>query len=136
MFHPNCKRAQVQGLKESRLTIRGDDNQGLSPLRRFGQVPSYSPRSLVSQSETLCERSVQGCGMAKNNTYSPLDYHWVILSTSKAFNYFRARRDEICCAVGVQNTKMFHTPLSVDGRYNSSVNSSFRKRLATETSIF
>ena len=28
-------------------------------------------------------------------TYSPLDDRWVILTTSKAFDYFRARRDEI-----------------------------------------
>ena len=28
-------------------------------------------------------------------TYHPLDDHWVILSTSKAFEYFRARGDEI-----------------------------------------
>ena len=31
-------------------------------------------------------------------TYRPLDDHWVILSTSKAFNYFRVGRDEIRCA--------------------------------------
>ena len=33
--------------------------------------------------------------MAKHKTYRPLDDHWVILSTSNAFDYFRARRDEI-----------------------------------------
>ena len=27
--------------------------------------------------------------------YSPLDDRWIILTTSKAFHYFRARRDEI-----------------------------------------
>ena len=47
------KRAQVQGLMESRLTIRGDDDLDLTPLRRFGQVPSYSPHLLVSQSAML-----------------------------------------------------------------------------------
>ena len=52
-------RSQVQGLNESRLTIRGDEDQGLSPLRRFWQVLSYSPRRLVSQSATLHERSAQ-----------------------------------------------------------------------------
>ena len=127
MLHTHCKRAQVQGLKESRLTIKGDENQGLSPLKRFAQVPSYSPRSLVSQSAALWERYAQGCGMVKNKTFSPLDDHWVILSTSKACNYFRAQQDEICCASGVQNIWMFNTPLFVDGRFNSSVNSSFRK---------
>ena len=31
----------------------------------------------------------------KHKTYLPRDDQWVILSTSKAFDYFRARRDEI-----------------------------------------
>ena len=69
--------------------------RALSPLRRFGQVLSYSPRRLVSQSAMLEERSVQGCRRAKHKTYSPLDDQLVILSTSKAFDYFKARRDEI-----------------------------------------
>ena len=33
--------------------------------------------------------------MAKHKTYSHLDDRWVILTTSKAFHYFRARQDEI-----------------------------------------
>ena len=78
------------------------NNQGtkirtLSPLRSFGQGPSYSPNRLVSQSAMLYERSVKGCTRAKHKTYSPLDDHWVILSSSKAFDYFRTRRDEIRC---------------------------------------
>ena len=89
------KRAQVQGLKESRLTIRRDGIGALSPLRRFGQVPSYSPYRLVSQSAILKERSVQGCRRVKHKTFRLLDDHLVILSTSKAFDHFRARRDEI-----------------------------------------
>ena len=59
----------------------------LSPLRRFGQDPSYSPNRLVSQSAMLLERSVQCCRMAKHKTYIPLDEQCVILSFSKAFNY-------------------------------------------------
>ena len=38
---------------------------------------------------------VQGCRRAKYKTYGPLDDQWVILSTSKAFDNFRARWDEI-----------------------------------------
>ena len=37
MLRLNRKQAQVQGLSESRLTIRGDENQDMSPLKRFGQ---------------------------------------------------------------------------------------------------
>ena len=62
-------------------------------LGRFRQGPSYSPNRLVSQSATLKEWSVQGCKRAKHKTYSPPDYHWTTLTT-KAFHYFRARRDE------------------------------------------
>ena len=35
------------------------------------------------------------CERAKHKTYRPLDDHLVILSTSKAFDYFRAQGDEI-----------------------------------------
>ena len=31
----------------------------------------------------------------KHKAYNPLDDYWVILTTSKAFDYFRARRDEV-----------------------------------------
>ena len=31
------------------------------------------------------------------STRPPLDDHWVIISTSKAFNYFPSRRDKIRC---------------------------------------
>ena len=43
------------------------------------------------------ERSIQGCKMAKHKTYCPVDDQWVILSSSKAFNYFLTRRDESRC---------------------------------------
>ena len=95
MLRAFCTRAQVQRLKESRLTIRGDGDQDPVALRRFRQRPSYSPNRLVSQSATLQEWSVQGCKRTKHKTYSPLDDRWVIPTTSKAFHYFRARRDEI-----------------------------------------
>ena len=72
----------------------------LSPLRRFGQGPSYSPNRLVSQSAMLSEKFVQGCTRAKHKTYSPLDDQWIMLSSSKAFNYFRSRRDKIRCVIG------------------------------------
>ena len=43
----------------------------------------------------LKEMSVQGCTRAKHKIYRPLDDLWLILSTSKAFDYWRARRDKI-----------------------------------------
>ena len=76
---PVWKRAQVQGLKESRLTIRGTRIGALSHLRRFGQVSSYSPKRLVNQGAMLWERSAQGWRRAKHKTYGPFDDHWVIL---------------------------------------------------------
>ena len=41
--------SELQGLKESQLTSEGTRIGALSPLMRFGQVPSYSPHHLVSQ---------------------------------------------------------------------------------------
>ena len=47
----------------------------------------------------LKEWSVQDCKRAKHKTYTSLDDSRVILTTSKAFHYFRARRNEIRFAV-------------------------------------
>ena len=62
---PIWKRAKVKGLKESWITIRGTRIKAMSPLRVFGQVPSYSPYCLVSQSAILYIGSVQGCRRTK-----------------------------------------------------------------------
>ena len=49
-------RAHVQGLKEPRLAIRGDQDQGLFSI----EEDKTSPHRLVSQSTMLQERYVQG----------------------------------------------------------------------------
>ena len=51
MLHPSGT-AQVKGLKESRLTIKADEDKAPSPLRKFGQVLLYtcSSHRIVSQS--------------------------------------------------------------------------------------
>ena len=67
----------------------------LSPLWKIGQDSSYSPKRLISPSATLQGIFVQGCKRAKHKTYHTLDDHWVKLTSSKAFHYSRARRDEI-----------------------------------------
>ena len=38
----------------------------------------------------------------KHKTYRPLDDNWVILSMSKAFDYFSARRDKMTVCKGLQ----------------------------------
>ena len=81
------KRARVKRLKYSQLAIREDMPVIKSTVNR-----------LVSQRVTLQERSVQGCERVKYKPYSHLDDRWVTLTTSKAPQYFRARRDEIRCA--------------------------------------
>ena len=53
----------------------------------------------------------------KHKTYSPLDDHWVILTTSKTFHYFRAQRDEIRFAFE-QLKNNSHTKLEVHILYN------------------
>ena len=48
MLRAVCTPAQVQGLNESRLTIKGVERfKTLSPLGTFEQVLSYSPHHLV-----------------------------------------------------------------------------------------
>ena len=85
----------AKGLKESRITIKGDGDQDLVASGEVRQGPSYSPDRLISQRATLKEWYVQGCKKTKYKIYSPLDDRLVILTTSKAFDYCRARRDEI-----------------------------------------
>ena len=58
---PVWKRAQILGLKEQMR--RGSWPCASSPLRRFDFFKLYSPHRLVSRSEKLRERSVQGCDL-------------------------------------------------------------------------
>ena len=70
------------------LQLEGTKIKTLSPLRRFGQVPSYCPRRLVSQSSMLWGRYVQGCKRIKRKTSRPFDDHRVILTTSNGVELF------------------------------------------------
>ena len=72
----------------------------LSPLRKFGQGPSCSPRCLVSQSAVLNEKSPHGWRRAKCKAYCLVDDPRVILSTLLAFYYSCSRGDDIIWAPG------------------------------------
>ena len=67
------------------------------PCFRKGSLEKYGCRLqwFITFHVSFKEWSVQGCKRAEHKTYSPLDDRWVILTTSPAFHYFRARRDEI-----------------------------------------
>ena len=56
--------------------------------------------------------------MAEHKTYSPLDDGWVILTTSKAFHYLRARRDEIRFAF---DPPKFVDKITIEGRVSDSL---------------
>ena len=91
-------RAQVQRLKESRLTIRGDGDQDPVALRRLRKGPSSSPNLLVSQSATLKEWSAQDCKRAKHKHYSHTDDVegvWLFSSTTR-WNSFRLWPSLVC----------------------------------------
>ena len=56
---PNCKRNQVQGLNESRLTIRGDGGQDPVASDEVWTKPViYSPHCLFGQSSMFQELTV------------------------------------------------------------------------------
>ena len=84
--------------KEWRLTNSNNQRgEGLGPCHLWGgldKLRHYSPNRLVSESAKLQIRSAQGYKRTKRKTFSLLDDRWVILTTSKAFHYFWARRDE------------------------------------------
>ena len=86
-------RSKAEGVPTKKS--EGTGIRTLSPLKRLRQSPVYSPNRLVSQSSTLMEWSVQGCKSAHRKTNSLLDDRMVILTTTRAFHYLRARRDEI-----------------------------------------
>ena len=58
-----------------------------------------------------------GYKRAKHKFYSSLDDQWIILSSSKAFDYFRTRRDEIGC---VFNPPYFVNQINVEDRVRDS----------------
>ena len=91
---PICKQAYVDGLKESRLTIREDEDPVASG-EVWTRPDMKSPPPCKSECK-LQERSVQCCKRTKEKTYRPLNKHWVILTTSNASSVW-AQRDEICC---------------------------------------
>ena len=125
----SVRELRSKGWRSPDYQSEGTGIRTLSPLRRFRQGPSYSPNRLVSQSATLKEWSVQDCKRAKHKTFSPLEDRWVILTSSKAFDYFRAWRDEIRFA--------FYPPLFVDkitvqDRVSNSFRYTFLKRYCTK----
>ena len=68
----------------------------LSPLRRFRQDCHIFPTALIVRVQRFRNdlyKAVKGSSTIP--VHSPLDDRWVILTTSNAFHYFRARRDEI-----------------------------------------
>ena len=79
--------------KDEGVPTNNHRGRGSGPCSLQGQ--SYSPNRLVSQSAMLKEYSVQSYIRAKHKTYRPLDDLRVILPTSQAFDYFRARSDKI-----------------------------------------
>ena len=99
----------------------------MSPLRRFGQGPSYSPNRLVSQSAPHQERSVQGRRRAKHKTY-------IVLSMING-SYCRRRRrltifepDEIRC---VFDPPYFVNYITVEDRVRDSFRHIFLERNIT-----
>ena len=68
------------------VPIREDENQGLVSRHIL-------PNALLVRVQ--CVRKDLYKAKVKHKTCRPLDDHWVILSASKAFDYFGARRDEI-----------------------------------------
>ena len=63
MLCPNCKRAQVQGLTESRLPIREDEEQGIVSFEAVLTIPIISPHRLISRSTILLKdlyKAVEG----------------------------------------------------------------------------
>ena len=85
MLRQKCKRVQVQGLKDSRITIRGDKDQGLASSEYVSHHIDPSPSYSVC---TMYEGSVKGCRRAKHKTYGPLDDDWVIFFDVECFKLF------------------------------------------------
>ena len=64
-------------------------------LGGFDKSLHIVPKALLERVQCF-RKDIKGCRRDEHKTYGPLDDYWVILSTSKAYDYLRARRDEIC----------------------------------------
>ena len=89
---PVWKRAQVKGIMESRQKLRGDEDQGPVSSEEDGQVLLFSPQRLVNQSQCFRKALFK---VVEGPSTRPIDDRWVIRSTSKAFDFFIVRRNEI-----------------------------------------
>ena len=90
MLRPSESELRPKGWKSPDLQSDGTRIIVMSPLKRFEQVRSYSPRRLVGQSAILKENSVQCCRRVKNKGYRPLDYHSVIFRRRRRFTIFES----------------------------------------------
>ena len=75
----------------------------------------------------ICTRLLK---RAKHKTYSAIDDHWVILTTSKAFYYFQAWRDEIRFAFA---HPQYVNKITVEDRVSDSFRYIFLKWYCTNT---
>ena len=64
MLSPSGSKLGIKDWRSPNKQSEGTKIGALSPLRRFGQVPSYCPHRFVSHSAMLLERSISGCRTA------------------------------------------------------------------------
>ena len=87
------------GPKAEGVRTNNPRGRGSGPWRLLGgieKVRHIVPTALLVRVQRLRNDLYKAVkGPIKHKTYSPLDDRWVILTTSKAFHYFRARQDEI-----------------------------------------
>ena len=81
---PIWKLAQSEGLKKSRLTMKGDDDHCLVSSSVYRHI---LPTALPSQNAMLSEGSVKGCRRYKHKRYSPCDYHCAILRRRRRWQF-------------------------------------------------
>ena len=119
------------GPKAEGVLTNNQRGSGSGPCRLWGGLDKARhivPTALLVRVQRLKNELYKAAKRAKYKTYSPLDDHWVILSTSNAFNYFRARRDEIRFAF---DPLWFVDKITVEYRVSDSFRYIFLKRYCT-----
>ena len=116
------------GPKAEGVPTNNQRRRGSGPCRLWGGLDK--PRHIVPTALFVrVQRFKNGCKRAEHKTYSPLDDRLVILTTSKAFHYFRARRYEIRFAF---DPPKFVNKITVEDRVSDSLWNIILKRYFTK----
>ena len=120
------------GPKAERVPTNNQRGWGSGPCRLWGDLDKARhivPTALLVRVQRFRNDLYKAVKGPSTRPIVPLDDRWVILTTSKAFHYFRARRDEIRFAF---DPTKFVNKITVEDRVSDSLWNIILKRYFTK----